>query len=195
MRNWEIPALSSADLPQAQYEAAIVLGGMSFYDGKINRIQFTRSADRLFQAIDLYKSGKIKKIIFVGGSGSILHNKEKEAFFVKEYLQKIQFPDSVLLIESESKNTHENAFLVKPLLPYSKARYLLVTSASHMRRSLGCFKKAGIATYPYSVDRYSGPRKFEFDHLIIPNIAALQEWTVLIHEMVGYVVYKIEGYI
>jgi uncharacterized SAM-binding protein YcdF (DUF218 family) len=195
MRKWEIPAVSIADLPQAQYEAAIVLGGMSFYDGKLHRIQFTRSADRLFQAIDLYKSGKIKRIIFVGGSGSILHSEEKEAFFVKEYLQKIQFPDSALLIESESKNTHENAVFVKPILPFSKARYLLVTSAAHMRRSLACFKKEGIATYPYSTDRYSGPRKFEFDHLLIPNIGALQEWTVLIHEMVGYITYKIEGYI
>jgi hypothetical protein len=48
---------------------------------------------------------------------------------------------------------------------------------------------------PYSTDRYAGPRKFEFDHLFIPNISALNDWNNLIHEMIGFITYKISGYV
>ncbi|MGZ4118990.1 MAG: YdcF family protein, partial [Bacteroidia bacterium] len=69
-----------------------------------------------------------------------------------------------------------------------------ITSAFHMRRSLGCFNKVGIATVPYSTDRYAGPRKFEFDYLFIPNSSVMNDWNTLIHEIIGYITYKISGY-
>jgi uncharacterized SAM-binding protein YcdF (DUF218 family) len=192
MRLWEVPAVSNSKIPV--YENGIVLGGVSFYDGQLKRIQFARSGDRLFQALELYHKGIIKKIIFTGGSGSILHSDEKEAPFIREFLLRIGFPDSSLIIETESKNTHENALFIKPLLKNRKETSLLITSAVHMRRSLGCFKKEGIEVMPYSTDRYSGPRKFEFDHLLIPNVDALFTWNILMHEYAGYLVYKIAGY-
>ena len=68
-RVWEIPATRYSDLKT--YDAGIVLGGILSYDRSYDRIQFYRSADRLFQAVELYKKGFIKKIFFVGGSGSI----------------------------------------------------------------------------------------------------------------------------
>ena len=63
-----------------------------------------------------------------------------------------------------------------------------------MRRSKGCFKKAGIIAETYSTDRYGGERKFDFDHLFIPNISALDGWSTLIHEVIGYITYKVMGY-
>jgi len=194
VRIWEIPTTKYENLKT--YDAGIILGGMISYDEEFDRLQFYRGADRLLQGIELYKRGIIKKIIFTGSSGSVLHPDKKEGAFVKRYLLTLGIPEQNFCIENESKNTHENAVFTKQLMDKEKisGNFLLITSAFHMRRSLGCFEKAGILTTPYSTDRYSGPRKFEFDHLFIPNTFAMEDWNNLIKELVGFVIYKIMGY-
>jgi uncharacterized SAM-binding protein YcdF (DUF218 family) len=120
----------------------------------------------------------------------------KEGKYLKRYLYYFNIPEKDFIMESESKNTHENADFTKLILDKEqiKGNYLLITSAFHMRRSLGCFKKAGIIAESYSTDRYSGEIRFEPDHLFIPNISVMDGWSNFIHEMVGYVTYKIIGY-
>lgn len=193
-RAWEIPITPYKSLKKQ--ELGIVLGGMMKYDKQNDRLQFQRGSDRLFQAIELYKRGYIKKIVFTGGSGSVLHPEDREGPWVERYLLTLGIPQQDFLIESESQNTHENAVFTKALLDKNnfKGEFLLITSAFHMRRSLGCFKKEGILVSPYSTDRYVGPRKFEFDHLLIPDASALYDFNNLIHEIVGFITYKIVGY-
>lgn len=194
-RLWEVPATPHENLKT--YDAGIVLGGMSVYDQSLDRAQFFRGVDRLIQAVELYKKGIIKKIVFTGGSGSLLHPEMKEGNYINRYLLYMGVPQSDFLIESESQNTHENAVFTKELLTTNniKGNFLLITSSIHMRRSIGCFENAGIITQPYSTDRYAGPRKFEFDHLFIPEPSVLYDWTKLTHEMVGYITYRIAGYL
>lgn len=194
VRVWEIPATEFEDVKACEY--GIVLGGMSVYDKHMDRAQFYRGVDRLIQTVELYRLKKIKKIIFTGGSGRILHPDMKEGNYVKRYMLYMGIPQKDFIIESESNNTHENALFTKKIIDEKKLKgdFLLITSAFHMRRSIGCFKKANISVVPYSTDRFGGPRKFEFDHLFIPNVSSLNDWTMLIHEWVGYVVYKIKGY-
>lgn len=191
-RLWEVPATPYEQLNT--YEAGIVLGGMSVYDPSLNRAQFFRPADRLIQAVELYKRGAIKKIVFTGGSGRLLHPEMKEGSYIKRYLLYMGIPQEDFIIESESKNTYENAVYTKQLLDSTRG-FLLITSSIHMRRSIACFNKAGMITEPYSTDRYAGKRKYEFDHLFIPEPSILYDWTKLLHEMVGYISYKIAGYI
>ncbi|MCW3102965.1 MAG: hypothetical protein JWO09_1405 [Bacteroidetes bacterium] len=193
-RVWEIPATPYKDVKK--YEYGVVLGGMSVYDPAMERAQFYRGIDRLVQAVELYRRGIIKKIIFTGGSGRILHPEMKEGSYISRYLLYMGVPKEDLLIESESQNTRENATFTKKMLDDQKISgdMLLITSAFHMRRSLGCFRKAGMSVDPYSTDRYSGPRKFEFDYLFIPNVSAMNDWDIIIHEMVGYLTYKVFGY-
>lgn len=195
MHVWEIDA--TAEPAKGSYDAIIVLGGVSGLDEANDRIQFNRANDRLFQAIALWKKGVAPKIFFTGGSGSILHADKREGVFVRKYLLSIGIPDSVMVFETESKNTHENAAFTKPLLKKFApgGRYLLVTSAFHMRRSLACFAKEGIQTIPYSTDRYSGPWKFEFDYAFLPDANTLSDWEVLFHEWIGCITYKFSGYI
>jgi uncharacterized SAM-binding protein YcdF (DUF218 family) len=193
-RLWEVPATHYSEL--TVYDAGIVLGGMSVYDGEYDRAQFYRGVDRLIQAVELYKKGIIKKIIFTGGSGRVLHPEMKEGGYIGRYLTYFGIPPEAVFIESESQNTHENALFTKALLEKEKINgsYLLITSAFHERRSIHCFKAVGISVIPYSTDRFSGPRKFEFDHVFIPNASAMNDWNTLIHEVVGYITYKIIGY-
>ena len=193
-RLWEIPATRFENLKS--YEAGIVLGGMSVYDQDLDRAQFYRGVDRLIQTVELYRRGVIKKIIFTGGSGRLLHPEMKEGNYINRYLLYMGIPQKDFLFERESQNTRENALFTKDLLDKEniKGNFLLITSAFHMRRSLGCFNKAGIFAEPYSADRYAGPRKYEFDHLFIPDASIIDSWNYLIHEMAGFITYKIMGY-
>ncbi len=195
MRHWEV---TTPDLkPTQKYKYAIVLGGMSGYDARQDKPQFLRSADRLFQVLPLVGNKQIKKIIITGGSGSIKHPEEKEAAILKRYLLKCGYADSAIIVENESRNTRENALFTKHLMDslHIKDSTLFITSAFHLRRAIGCFNKVGIKNIVvYPTDRYSGPRKIEFDFLLIPNPEALAESTLLLHEIMGWVVYKVKGY-
>lgn len=193
-RAWELPATKYKDLQI--YDVGIVLGGMSVYDEEFDRAQFYRGVDRLIQAIELYKLGRIKKIIFTGGSGRVLHPEMKEGNYIKRYILFMGVPEKDFIIESESQNTRENALYTKKVIDEKKitGKFLLITSAFHMRRSLNCYSKVGLEVTPYCTDRYAGPRKFEFDHLFIPNTSTINDWYAIIHEIVGYVTYKIIGY-
>jgi uncharacterized SAM-binding protein YcdF (DUF218 family) len=195
MHAWEVSAIKEP-APKS-YDAIIVLGGMSAYDYQFERIQFARGADRLWQAISLWKKGVAPKIVFTGGSGSLLHADHLESDRIKTYLHDIGIPDSVMIYENQSRNTHENATMTKPLLKKFApgGKYLLITSGFHMRRSLGCFTKEGISVTPYSTDRYSGPLKFEFDYAFLPDAGTLTDWNVLFHEWFGCISYKFSGYI
>jgi uncharacterized SAM-binding protein YcdF (DUF218 family) len=195
-RQWE-PVTPDYDLMDTRYDGAIVLGGIGSIDLRLSKINFGPSGDRLFQTLPLYYKGRIKKIIFTGGSGSIEFPDKKEGIYVKKYLNSIGFPDSALVVESESKNTYENAIFTKKLLGSSglSGSYLLVTSAYHMPRSMAVFKKAGFKNLtPYITNRSSGIRRFTFDHLFIPNPGSLFALEFLIHEWIGFLTYKLKGY-
>jgi uncharacterized SAM-binding protein YcdF (DUF218 family) len=195
MRKWEV---TTPDLkPSQKYKYAILLGGMTWYDARQDKPQFLRSADRLFQILPLVGNHQVEKIIITSGSGSISHPEEKEAAILKKYLVKCGYVDSTILIENQSRNTRENALFTKHLMDslQIKDSALFITSAFHLRRAIGCFSKVGITKIiAYPADRYSGPRKFEFDHLFIPNPTALEESTLLLHEIMGWLVYKVKGY-
>ena len=140
----------------------------------------------------------IKKIFFVGGSGSIEFAHLKEGMFVRRYLLTIGIPDKDIWIENESRNTWENAVNAHELLmqkEYTDENFLLITSGRHMCRAMRCFKTVGIDVTPYSVDRdASSARRFTFDHLFIPKAETLIKWEALFHEWIGMIVYKIKGY-
>ena len=179
------------------YDVAIVLGGFSSYDPSQELIQFHSATDRLMAGIKLYKTGKAKKLMIVSGSGSILKPDEKEALFVEKYLLEIGIPEEDLIIESESKNTRENALNSAEILTkkYTNGKYILITSATHMPRAKRCYKKAGLEVTPFSVDQQAGPRTYALDHLFIPNVHSIKSWQTLIKEWTGFITYKLLGYI
>ncbi|HXP52304.1 MAG TPA: YdcF family protein [Bacteroidia bacterium] len=195
MIRWEMPAIQQSEI-KGKYDVAIVLGGYTDYDSKFDRVQFQHGADRLFQALELYKKGMVKKILIDGGSGN-LKGTNIEAANLHKYLLNIGVPDSAMIFEPRSRNTRENATFVKPILDSvaKNGRYLLITSGYHMRRAIGCFNKAGISTLAYSTDRIAGPMKFDLDYMFIPDLGAIYCWEALLHEWIGYMSYKMAGYL
>lgn len=196
MRLWEIPAIGYQDIREP-YDAGIVLGGVISYDPSINRFQFQRQGDRIIQAVLLYRAGKIRKILFSGGAGDLNDPENKEGPRVKSFLLAIGIPESDILIEGESRNTRQNALYTKELLDknFQNGKYFLITSGVHERRAVKCFEKIGVYVTPFSVDRFSGPRKFEFEHLFIPKARNFYNWEALAHEVIGFCTYKLMGYI
>lgn len=196
MRAWEEPRKKLDSLEN--YDLAIVLGGMITFDSNLERMQAHKSIDRTLQALLLYKKGKVKKLFISGGSGSLQFPDMKESMIIKNYLVQIGIPEQDILLESESKNTYENAVFTKKELEKSSlqnSKLLLITSASHMYRSKKCFEKQGLIVDTYSADVVAGPRKLVFDHLFLPNGDTLNDWYNLLHEIVGVITYKLMGYI
>ena len=194
MQWWEPNSTHKAHMV---YDYGIVLGGMSFYNESLNQISFLRPSDRLWQTIDNYKKGYIKKILITGGSGSILHREEQfEGIYLRDFLIRMGIPSEDVVSEAKSKNTHENALFTKEILNKRWGnKYLLFTSGFHMRRSKACFEKVGIEVDTHITDSYiNRPRNF-FGKLLVPNDEALTAWTFLIKEWVGYIAYSLVGYI
>jgi len=195
VRAYEEETYTYNDITEA-FDAVIVLGGFSTEDPSRGQIQFHSSTDRLMAGIKLYKTGKANKLMISSGSGQITKPDEKEALYVKDFLLKIGIPEEDLIIESESKNTHENAVFSAKILneKIENGSYLLVTSAKHMPRAKRCFTKVGLDVMPFSVDHQAGPRIFTLDHLFIPSAHSLIKWQALIKEWIGFIAYKIMGY-
>jgi uncharacterized SAM-binding protein YcdF (DUF218 family) len=194
---WEYPITQDKDMA-VSYDAGIVLGGgMVTIDADYNRMTFRNNVDRIMQAVNLYKTGRIKKMIISGGSGSLIFRNMLEASLLKRYFVTIGIPDSVMLIDSLSDNTYQNAVnsaqIIKKDFPNGK--FLLITSSQHMRRAKACFEKAGISVTPYSTNKLTGKRIFNYQQFIIPDIEALGNWNSLIHEIFGYMVYSMSGYL
>jgi uncharacterized SAM-binding protein YcdF (DUF218 family) len=180
---WDI---NSAPLqPGKTYSCAILLGGFSSEDANGNGY-FTGASDRFIQALKLYHQGKVSHILVSGANGYLGRSKYIESEWTKSQLMLFHVPDSCIIVEGKSRNTIENAAYSKILLTNSHLQppYILVTSAFHMRRSLGIFKNTGVQVIPYSSNYMAGNTKYSITE-ILPDIDALTKWNFYVKEMVG----------
>ncbi len=194
---WEIAPTPLQELKKT-YDVGIVLTGITHYKKSPNdRVYLNHGADRIFHTIMLYKMGKIKKILISGGSGILNRPELKEADDLASIAKLSGIPDSDILIENRSRNTYENAVFSAKILAseFPGKKYLLITSAFHMRRSKGCFKKAGIQADVFSTDFYSSDRSFSFESMAIPNPYAMVIWYKLTREIMGILSYWAVGYL
>jgi len=197
MRSWEIKTTAYAAM--RKYEMGIVLTGATIpLLEPDDRIYFQRGADRVTHTVQLYKLGLIRKILISGGSGRLTEAEEPEANKFQRAMMLMGVDSVDILLEGETRNTHESAVEVEKLLDTLNIRAedcLLITSAFHMRRSLACYQKVGLSLTPFSTDFYSHPRHYYPDAFIVPKVEALNTWQKLIKEWVGIVAYKMAGYI
>ena len=188
-RIWEIPRFH----PTETYDVGIVLGGIADYDKKTKAHNFNKYADRLIDAEQLYHQGIIKKIMLSGGNGMMFNNGYIEANAMRDHLLKNKIPETDMLIENTSRNTKENAFNSSIILKkqFPNGKFLIITSALHMRRAQFCFSQANIKTTAFPTDCTTSYINFNVEYLFLPNANALTVWETLIHEWIGYIIYKI----
>lgn len=193
-RLWEVPGTPNYEVKK--HDVAVVLTGMAEYNNDLKVLSIRRGADRIWQALTLYKEGKIDRILITGDHGYLIDKGLHEAEQIKETLVKWGIPEHVLITETKSRNTYENAVESKKILDrlYPNASILLITSGKHMRRAYACFEKQGIECDTYSTDLYTGPnRTFAFDELFIPDVSTMNDWHYLLKEMFGYLAYYLTG--
>ncbi|MEQ8324620.1 MAG: YdcF family protein [Vicingaceae bacterium] len=180
------------------YEGAIVLGGYGNWNNLHHTFNFNESSDRLLYAFKLYRNQEVRKIILTGGSGMITKQREKESRFVRDYLNHLCIYPEDILVEDESRNTFENAVntakLLRERFPID-SRFLLITTASHMRRAKACFEKQGVVIECLRVDFQVDDDDYTLSTILIPSLSALQTWRMLFKEMLGYRIYQINGYL
>ena len=178
----------------SNYEVGLVLGGFSKKDTSLNRAVFYDANDRLMQAIKALHKGQIKKIMISSGSASVLHQELKEADAVREYLIEIGIPDSCILIENQSRNTHENILYSQKILDSLgiQGKVLIFSSAWHLPRVKLCLKntmQADLFACHYLSDK---KRDYTPSNILVPTAAALSNTELLFKEWVGYVFYWIK---
>ncbi len=195
-RHWEVEGKKINKL--GVYDCALVLTGMAGYNNDLKRLELDKNGDRIWQALDLYHRGKVKKIMISGDSGSLFERGLHEAEQLMAVLERSGIPKSDLILENKSQNTYENALESAKIIRQRKdlKRILLVTSSTHMKRSLACFRKQGIYCTPFSTNHLTGPtRNYFVEQFILPDVRTLEKWEFLTKEGVGYLMYKLMGYL
>ncbi len=195
MSLWETPGVKIEQV--GNYELGVVLSGMVEYNNDLDRLSVRRGADRIWQTLNLYKSGKIKKILISGGSGYVLKKGLDEANQLKETLVLWGIPAEDIVSESLSKNTHENALFTANYLKEKNwtGKFLLITSGMHVKRAGACYKKQKLNFDVFSTDHYiERTSTFTLDQLL-PSIQSFVAWEVFLKEFTGYYVYKLQGYL
>ena len=175
-------------------DGIIVLGGSIDPDLSIaHDTTVVRSApDRITAAAGLAHRYPNARIVFTGGSSNLISNDAREADFAAALFESLGVSASRLTMERSSRNTQENAEFTRALAaPMAGQRWLLVTSAFHMPRSVGLFRKAGFAVEPYPVDwRVGRDNLFSFSNQATDGLGRTDQ---AVREWVGLVAYRATG--
>ena len=186
-------------LPEGKtYKYGIVLGGYSFWDWERNRPEFSEIADRLTEGIRLYKCGKIEKLV-LASDGSIFQSKDGRGLQgnpqgMMKYLNELGIPKEDIIMETLANNTRENVTFTQKLLgkEMDTASVVIITSAVHMKRSVNAFQAEGIYPDYYITDTWVDVKGQSISFM--PSVGTLSQWPELLHEWIGYIMYKLKGW-
>ena len=133
------------------------------------------------------------RVVYTGGSANLIHNEAREADAAAAVFESLGIARDRVQIERQSRNTQENVEFSKAIAdPKPGERWLLVTSAFHMPRSIGLFRKAGFAVAPYPVDwktlGWSDAFSLQADFL-----GGLSLTNLAVREWLGLIAYRLTG--
>lgn len=183
------------DPEPAGVDGIIVLGGGM--EGGINLVrggyELNASGDRLVEAAVLARRYPQARVVVSGGTGALMLEGEGDADAAPRLLEALGVDAGRLVLESRSRNTQENARFTRELVsPRAGETWLLVTSAFHMPRSVGLFRKEGFDVVPWPADyRTSGAERWGLARQ--NNLMALQTFTVAVREWIGLFAYRVTG--
>jgi uncharacterized SAM-binding protein YcdF (DUF218 family) len=151
------------------------------------------AAERLAVVPALASRYPLARIIYSGGDAGLVFHGGTEAHYAAALIESFGVAKSRLTLEERSRNTVENAVYSNALAaPKPGERWLLVTSAYHMPRAVGAFRKAGFDVDAYPVDYRTGGA----EDLLIPfddAASGLRRTDIAAREWVGLLVYWITG--
>lgn len=151
------------------------------------KVQLNGDAERYTEFVALARAHPEAALIVSGGSGTISGEAISGAEVVRRFLVEQGLDGRRLVLEEKSRTTAESAVNTRELLrPEQGQSWVLVTSASHMLRAAGTFRKAGFTIVPYPVSYLAEPA-FNW------RFGGLQTTSVAVREWVGIAVYRWTG--
>lgn len=177
-------------------DGIIVLGGAlnAYQTQKTGRISANEDIGRMFCALDAMAKNPQAQVILTGGSGDLLDQDAKEGDAARLFMALYNANSDKVIYEERSRNTYENAIFSKSVAnPQTDEKWLLVTSAYHMPRSLSIFQKADwqVVAFPCA-HRTDGEYRSAFKRMpsVSDNFSALN---IVTKEMIGSMAYYITG--
>jgi uncharacterized SAM-binding protein YcdF (DUF218 family) len=154
---------------------------------------FDSAGARIVAAAALAHQYPNARVVYTGGSANLIHNEAREADAAAAVFESLGIARDRVQIERQSRNTQENVEFSKAIAdPKPGERWLLVTSAFHMPRSIGLFRKAGSAVAPYPVDwktlGWSDAFSLQADFL-----GGLSLTNLAVREWLGLIAYRLTG--
>jgi uncharacterized SAM-binding protein YcdF (DUF218 family) len=185
--------LQSLDMPAP--DGIIVLGGA--VDERITQArgqaQLDEAAERMTAGVALARAFPKAKLVFSGGSGALFPSGMPEAGVAKQVWSELGLPADRAIYEDKSRNTYENALFTRRLAhPGAGEKWLLVTSAWHMPRAIGCFRALGMTPVAFPVDYRTRGDDGDW-RLPGDGAMALHNAEVALREWVGLLAYFLAG--
>jgi uncharacterized SAM-binding protein YcdF (DUF218 family) len=172
------------------YAGLIVLGGATGSPGIFKahgQVPLGEAAERMTLPIGLMRKFPNFELIFSGGEGRLVPTGTTEAELAKIFYEEQGVDMRRVTLEFKARNTRENARQVAALLgERCKQPWLLVTSASHMPRSMAEFEATGCNVTAYPVDFHTSEESSWTDYSMVGSLAA---WQKALHELLGMFVY------
>jgi uncharacterized SAM-binding protein YcdF (DUF218 family) len=194
-----LPLESRFEAPPAGEEprAIVVLGGAVeerlalAHGGDLN---LNEAGERLTKLLELARAHPGARLIYSGGTGEFLSNAAiSEAEAVRARVAGLGLSPDRLEVETRSRNTEENARFTAAILPPKEVpRVWLVTSAYHMPRAVGVFRRAGYDPVAVPVDH----RAAGWGDFFRPTASVgegLRRSDLAAKEWVGLLVYRLSG--
>lgn len=179
----------------ARIDGIVVLGGGM--DGEVNDVrrgfELNRSGDRMVEAVRLALLHPEAKVVIAAGPAALAMDQEPEAYAARRLFESFGVASDRLILDDKSRNTEENVQFAKALAgDMSGQTWLLVTSAFHMPRSVGLFRKAGFTAIPWPADYLaSGAEGIRLKPDQSPENIAVS--TIALREWAGLIGYKLTG--
>ena len=178
-------------------DGIIVLGGA--IDPRLSRAygspQLSQAAERVTVVAKLAREFPKARIVFSGGNAALFPHAPPEADYVLPLWESFGIARDRVTLETRARNTYENAVYTKALIkPKPGQHWLLVTSAQHMPRAIGCFRRVGFPVEAYPVDWNTLPHMGLAS--FTPHLALggrLYRLDDVMHEWIGLVAYWATG--
>jgi len=186
--------------PYPQVAALVLLGGATVPATPPRHYPETNQfGDRLIHTARLWHQNVAPKLITTGGKISWIrdYSSTEAADYATLLRQVFKVDSSAILMASQSRNTYEDALGVAAICEreHIPKEILLVTSAFHMPRAVGVFRKMGFIVHPAPTDFIADTfRPFKFIQLL-PSEGCLQISALAIHEYLGLLAYRFKGWL
>jgi uncharacterized SAM-binding protein YcdF (DUF218 family) len=156
-------------------------------------VALNEAAERMTTTAELARRYPQTRIVFSGGSGRIVYDGITEASLAARLFESFGIARERIVLEDKSRDTDENARFTKELLqPKAGERWLLVTSAHHMPRSVGLFRAEGFPVEAFPVD-YRTRGAIDMLRPFSPLSDGLRRTDTAMREWVGLLVYWLTG--